>query len=98
MTESARNATWPLAVACVLGIVVAVWHLNLSAWPWHRIFEWAGGLSALVVAGVIVKSLLRERAENPVSGDDNLLMFAAILATTILTVSTLLNFVFFVIF
>lgn len=88
--------TWAWAVACILAIVVAVWRLSFIAWPWHLIFEWAGGLSALVVAGVIVKSLLRERAEKPVSGDDNLLMFAAILATTILTVSTLLNFVFFV--
>jgi hypothetical protein len=81
-----------------LALVLACWRMNVAAWPWHLILQWSGGLSAVAVAGVTANALLRENAEKPHGGDDNLFMFIAIVAVSILTLSTLLDFLFFVLF
>ena len=81
-----------------LALVLACWRMNVAAWPWHLILQWSGGLSAAAVAGVTFNALLRENAGNPRKGDDNLFMFVAIVAVSILTLSALLNFLFFVLF
>ncbi len=83
-------------IICALAVILALWRMNVFMWPWHLIFEWSGGLSAVAVAGVTLKALHRENAKNPGKTDDNLFMFIAILAVSILTLSALLNFLFFV--
>ncbi len=87
--------SWPLVSALVL--ILIGWRSGLVAWPWHFIFQWAGGASAVVIVGVTLVSLKRERSKSPPAGDGDPVMFLAVVATSLMTLSTLLNFVLFVI-
>jgi nicotinamide riboside transporter PnuC len=66
-------------------------------WDWHTILQWSGGVCSFIVVGVIVNSLYRENSKTNPAADDIIMIFFGIIATLILTVSTLLNFVIFVI-
>ena len=83
-------------IICALAVILALWRMNVFMWAWHLIFEWSGGLSSVAVAGVTLNALHRENSKNPGRTDDNLFMFIAILAVSILTLSALLNFLLFV--
>lgn len=87
---------WPIIVALALAIGIG-WFVNITAWPWHVIFQWSGGLSALAVVGVTLQAMNRERLKRPYPEGDSMSMFIAILALLILTVSTIGNFLLFVI-
>ena len=91
-----RNMMRSWLIICALAVIVALWRMNVFMWPWHLIFEWSGGLSAVAVAGVTLNALHRENSKNPGKTDDNLFMFIAIVAVSILTLSALLNFLLFV--
>jgi hypothetical protein len=85
-------------IICALALILACWRMNVVAWPWHLIFQWSGGLSAVAVAGVTLNAMHRENSKNSRKSDDNVFMFIAILAVSILTLSTLMNFLLFVLF
>jgi hypothetical protein len=93
---SERNMMRSWLIICALAVILALWRMNVFMWPWHLIFEWSGGLSAVAVAGVTLNALHRENSKNPGKTDDNLFMFIAIVAVSILTLSALLNFLLFV--
>lgn len=69
----------------------------MAAWPWHLILQWAGGLAAIVIVVVTLSALRREHLQSAGAGAGEVMMFFAFVATIVLTLSTLLNFIFFVI-
>ena len=87
--------SWRSLFALALAIVVG-WLVNITAWPWHVILQWSGGLSSLVLVAVTLNAIYRENSKRPQSGDDNFVMFIAILALLTLTISSLANFLLFV--
>jgi hypothetical protein len=88
--------SWPIIFTLALAIVVG-WLMNIIAWPWHLILQWSCGLSALAVVGVTLNALHREKSAHPYAGDDSIIMFIAIVAVLILTLSSIVNFFVFVV-
>ncbi len=86
---------WPILIVLALAIALG-WLVNIVAWPWHLILQWSGGLSALAVVGVTLHAMNRERLQRPYPEGDSIGMFIAILALIVLTLSSLVNFLLFV--
>ena len=87
---------WPILVALALAIAVG-WLMNIIAWPWRLILQWSAGLSALALVGVTLNALHREKSKQSRTDDDSIVMIIAIFALVILTLSSLANFLLFVV-